>query len=234
MEEIPFTRTYLESLATGDLIKMADDLGLDIPDNPDRVLVIEELLETSSRDGDAASNEQEITDPVITEAAPLSKQYNISVIEVMIRDPLWAFVFWEVKASDEEQYGKAQDFNGYYLKISPLESHKSGGQMSCGQTSEGVFTIPVKSEDTARYLGLTNTAGDGISWVEQCQYKVEFCADIGGLETVLAVSNPVKLPGQPVLPWDNQRARLLGYGDFHILRRSERLLRTKGPACSNE
>ena len=122
MEEIPLTRAYLESLATGDLIKMADNLGLDIPDNPDRAIVIEELLDNSSKDGQLASREQEITDLVLTEAVPLSKQYNISFIEVMIRDPLWAFVFWEIKVSDEEQFEKANDFNGYYLKISPLDA----------------------------------------------------------------------------------------------------------------
>jgi hypothetical protein len=231
MEEIPLTRTYLESLATGDLIKMADDLGLDILDNPDRVFVIEELLETYSRDRND-SQEQETADSLITETVPLSKHYNISFIEVMIRDPLWAFVFWEIKASDEEQFGKAQDFNGYYLKISPFENPDNLSQCkNNGQKTDGVFTIPVKSEDSARYLSLTNTTGDETSWAEQCQYKVEFCANIGDAETVLAVSNPVRLPGQSVLPMDNQLARMSGYGDFQILRRSERLHRAKGPAC---
>jgi len=231
MEEIPLTRAYLESLATGDLIRMADGLGLDIPDNPDRVFVIEELLESSFRDGNE-SQEQEITDSVITETVPLSKHYNISFIEVMIRDPFWAFVFWEIKTSDEEQFGKAQDFNGYYLKISPLENPDNPSlDKNSEQKSDGVFTIPVKSEDTARYLGLTNTSGDEISWAEQCQYKVEFCANVGDVETILAISNPVRLPRQPVVPLENQLARLSGYGDFKILRKSERSNRARRPAC---
>ena len=229
MEEIPLTRAYLESLATGDLIKIADNLGLDISDNPGRAFVIRELLDTSPKDGDRAADpvEQELVDPVSTEAAPLSKHYNISFIEVMIRDPLWAFVFWENKVSDEEQFEKAPDFNGYYLKISPVENGKS-------PSGEGVFTIPVKKEDTARYLGLTNTVGDGVSWTEQCQYKIELCAGAGGGETILAVSNTLRLPGQPVLPADNQLARLSGFWDFPVIRKNERTHRVKGTVSANE
>ena len=232
MEGIPFTRVYLESLATGDLIKMADALGLDMPDNPDRTFIIEELLDASSRDetGTVDSPEPGTNDPVLVEAAPLSRRYNISFMEVMIRDPLWAFVFWEIKTSDEEQFEKAHDFTGYYQKISPIENPDNPAH----NESEGVFKIPVKREDTARYLGLTNTAGDGIPLAEQCQYKVEFCAGAGGVENVLAVSSPVRLPWQPVTLPENQLARLSGYGDFHVIRKSERALRAKGQISSNE
>ena len=232
MEEIPFTRAYLESLATGDLISIADDLSLDIPDNPDRAFVIGEILDASSKDEDNfhAPHEQEITDPVVVEAAPLSKQYNISFIEVMIRDPLWAFVFWEIKASDEDQSEKAYDSNGYYLKISPLENPNNPSR---GE-GDGVFTIPVKKEDRARYLGLTNTVGDGASLAEQCQYKVEICFSAGGVETVLAVSNPVRLPGQPVLALENQLTRLSGFGDIKVIKKSERTHRAKGAGSPND
>ena len=237
MEEIPFTRAYLESLATGDLVKMADDLGLDIPNNPDRAFVIDELLDSSPRDEDRYidSQEQEMADQVVLETAPLSKNYNVSFIDVMIRDPLWAFVFWELRASDEEQFEKTPDFNGYYLKISPFETtDNSSHKNNDGQTSDDVFTIPVKKEDKARYLGLTNTVGDGTSLTEQCQYKVEFCASAGGFETVLAVSSPVRLPGQPILPLENQLARLSGYGDFRVVKKSERTHRTKNKGSPNE
>ncbi|MDR0496312.1 MAG: DUF4912 domain-containing protein [Treponema sp.] len=250
MEDIPLTRAYLESLATGDLIKLADDLGIDLPDNSDRGLIIEELLETASHDDGSSSHEpgsvsaeipnqrsanqaQEITDSVIVESAPLPRHYNISYIEVMIRDPFWAFVFWEIKASDIEQLEKAQDFNGYFLKVSSLEKANTPPQ------TDGIFTVPVKAEDTAWYLGLSSIEGE--ERAEQCQYKVELCASLGGVETVLVVSNPIKLPGQPVFPVDasrnageNQLARLSGFGDFHIPRRNERPLRTKKSRVESE
>jgi uncharacterized protein len=233
MEGLPLTRAYLESLATGDLLAIADKLGIDLPNNSDRVFIIEELLDFSSREegGSSGGNEPEITDLVVTEAAPLPKQYNITFIEVMIRDPLWAFVFWEIKASEKEQFEKDDNFDGYYLKVSRLDNSPSGNRNS------GLFVVPVRPDDTAWYLSLSPAFEADGSWADQSQFKVEFCAGVGGVETVLAVSTPVRLPYLPELPsagkheasmaCRNELVRLSGYVDFHVLRRNERQLRMK-------
>ena len=237
MEGIPLTRAHLESLTTNDLLDIADDLGVDVPDNPDRVLLIEELLDITSQEenGVPCSWESEMTDSVLIESVPLPKHYNISFIEVMIRDPLWAFVFWEIKSSEKEQFEKAVDFEGYCLKVSRL---KEPDDQKC---YERFYTVPVKPEDTAWYLGLSPASPEEAIGFEHCQYKVEFCASIGGIESVLAVSNSVRLPGLPELPsgagkqetievncaGGNQLIRLSGYGDFHVLRKNERQLRIK-------
>jgi len=233
MEDLPLTRVHLESLATGDLLVIADKLGIDLPNNPDRIFIIEELLDFSSREegGASGNNEQEITDLVVAESVPLPKQYNITFIEVMIRDPLWAFVFWEIKVSEKEQFEKDENFDGYYLKVSRLEDNPSGNGNS------GLFMVPVKPDDTAWYLSLSPAFEADSSWADQSQFKVEFCAGAGGIETVLAVSNPVRLPYLPELPsagkheasiaYRNELVRLSGYGDFHVLRKNERQLRVK-------
>ena len=206
---------------------MANDFGLDIPDNSDRDFVIEELFEAASHDDGIL--EPKKTDRAVIEAAPLPKNYNITFIEVMIRDPLWAFVFWEIKSSDAEQYENAADFNGYYLKVSSLEEPSSSSR------SDEVFTVQVKAEDTAWYLNLSPT--DGNPCAVQCLFKVEFCASLGGAETVLAVSPPVKLPGLNMLSsgaCENLLVRLSGYDDFHVLRRNERSPRIKRTDTNNE
>ena len=231
------TRSYLETLTTGDLIRMADSMGVDIPLDLDRIFIIEELLELDAADSDDSGDPAlvDMKDTVFVESAPLPKQYNITFIEMMIRDPLWAFVFWEIKAQEKEQFEKAPDFDGYYLKVVP--SNKSAKP----SPPEGVFTIPVKPEDTAWYLGLSE---DGSSFPErgrQSQFTVELCVSIDEEETVLAVSNPVTLPELPEVSAgaeknggasENPLIRLSGYGDFHILRRNERLLRAKRGAGS--
>ena len=239
MEGAPLTRAYLESLTTNDLLGIADDLGVDVPDNPDRILLIDELLDISSQeDGDPGFGEPELADSVLIESAPLPKQYNITFIEVMIRDPLWAFVFWEIRSSEKEQFEKALDFDGYYLKVSRLDYSIEHSE----QCYKRFYTVPVKPEDTAWYLGLSPASPEEAEGFEHCQFKVEFCASIGGVETVLAVSNPVRLPGLPELPsgagkqgtaeanyaGGNELVRLSGYGDFHVLRKNERQLRIKG------
>jgi len=228
------TRAYLESLATGDLIAAADKLGIDIPDNPDRILIIEELLDFSSREegSSLAGREPEINDLILTESVPLPKQYNITFIDVMIRDPFWAFVFWEIKASEKEQFEKDENFDGYYLKVSRLDDNGSGNGNS------GLFMVPVKSEDTAWYLSLSPAFEADNSWSNESKFKVEFCAGVGGVETALAVSKAVKLPYLPELPstagkhdasmvLGNELVCLSGYADFHVLRRNERQLRVK-------
>jgi uncharacterized protein len=234
MEGLPMTRAHLESLATGDLLAAANKLGIDIPDNLDRILIIEELLDFSLREEGSPfiSREPEINDLVMTESVPLPKQYNITFIDVMIRDPLWAFVFWEIKASEKEQFEKDENFDGYYLKISRLYDSSSGS------VNSGLFMVPVKSEDTAWYLSLSPAFEADASWSDESKFKVEFCAGVCGAETVLAVSKAVKLPYLPELPsiagkhdassaWGNALVCLSGYADFHVLRRNERQLRAK-------
>ena len=252
MEKLPLTKAYLESLANADLLKHADNLGIDITQNPDRVFLIEELLEVSSLDGEetGSAHEEESTDLVFVESAPLPKYYNVTFIEVMIRDPFWAFVFWEIKASDKEQLEKAQDFNGYYLRVNLLLNNVKQkaeiANVSERQGMEEMLTVQVSPADTAWYVGFTpnieiaapvEIAAPIENEVSGPRYIVELYASVGETETVLAVSAPIRMPGLTELPkrageqnpelGENQLVSLSGYGDFHVLRRNERPLRAK-------
>ena len=235
MEERPVTRSYLETLATSDLIKMADNLGIDVPPELDRVFIIDEILDICSADDSSVNSaENGLLDTVFTESAPLPRQYNITFIEVMIRDPLWAFVFWELKTQDKEQIEKSPDFEGYYMKVSPIPEEKPDNS---SQAESKVFRIPVKPEDTAWYLGLSPTMLGEISQTEQNRFRVDFCADIKGEESVLISSKPVKLPALPHIKGEqcrNQLVRLSGYDDFNIIRNNERLHRSKKVETSHE
>ena len=229
MSENPLTREYLNSLTNTELFGVAEDLGIDISRETDRFSVIDEMLESSAQ-GEDASESDEI-DVILSESVPLPRQYNINFIEVMIRDPYWAFVFWELKSTDKEQYENAPGFEGYYLKVSPLKNREESTGL------EGVFTVPLKPNDMARYLGLTPDAKDSPSRTEDRWFKVEVCAGIKGVETILAESNPIRLPGLTEFPAEseknsciiggNQLITLSGYEDFRIIRRNERLHRIK-------
>ena len=247
---MPVTRVYLESLTTSDLIRMADNFGIDIPPDLDRIFIIEELLEVTSPHGQAedaaeadisampaASQYADMADSGLVESVLLPRQYNITFIEVMIRDPFWAFVFWEIKTQDKEQYEKAQDFEGYYLKVSPVLRSPAVGTPAAAAGSAkpeaaGVFTIPVSHDDTAWYLGLSPSAQANANQ----KYKVELCVGTKEDETVLAVSNTFKMPSSNELPAgaeirsfaaENPVLMLSGYNDFRVARNNERLPRTK-------
>jgi len=246
MEVLPLTRAYLESLANSELLKIADNLGIDVSQNQDRFLLIEELLDVSSLDSDESDTppEEETTDLVFVESVPLPKYYNVTFIEIIIRDPFWAFAFWEIKASDKEQLEKALDFNGYYLRVNLLKGADASAR-------EEVLTVQVTPNDTAWYLGFApnienetldadgnlNKLDNDRDKIGQQRYKVELCASIGETETVLAASAPIRMPSLPELPnrkgekdpelGENRLVCLSGYGDFHVLRRNERPLRVK-------
>ena len=221
-------RPYLESLTTFDLIKIADGEGIDIPPGLDRIFIIEELLEAWSEDGEDIPEEPEMMDTVLVESVPLPKQYSITFIEAIVRDPLWAFVFWEVKSQEKEEYEKCDSFNGYYLRVSPLNN----GIENTPEGNEEKFTVPIGNDDTTWYIGFSP------EFKNQGRYMVELCVDVYGRDTVLAASNPFKVPGLPEPPsqtekkengglFSNPLMRLSGYGDFAVLNKMERMSRSK-------
>ena len=228
MDGIPITRSYLETLTSGELIKWADHYGIDVPPSLDRIFVIEELLEIAASEVEAEEEEEYIEAPLakFSVVAALPKQYNITFIETLVRDPLWVFVFWEVKGADREIFENTSDFTGYYLRVSPWGR----------KTLEEAFTVPLLPEDNARYLGFPpadkNTAAEEAQ--SRC-YKVELFADQGGEESFLAASSPFRLPALSprIEKQESQLAnkypllRLSGIEDFGILRNGDREFKIK-------
>jgi hypothetical protein len=227
MEEPRLTKARLDCLSTNELIKLADNYGIDIPPGLERVFIIEELLDMAMEDSEPAEQEEApVLSAGFSETAELPKQYNITFIEVLIRDPLWAFVFWEVKGHDKEVHERAPDFGGYCLRVIPLEGNLANRK-------ENSFTVPVGTGDTAWYLGFPPAEG---------RYQVELCALRENGESVLAVSRPFMLPRLLSRPnmksgadtpdiqnvYRNTLARLSGAEEFPVIRSADRLSRTLG------
>ena len=208
--------------------KIADRYGIDIPPGLERIFIIEELLDMAREEEPEEGGERPVCAVDFSETAELPKQYNITFLEVMIRDPLWAFVFWEVKGHDKEIHEGAPDFGGYCLRVIPLER-------SLGNKKEKPFTVFVGINDRAWYLGFPPAEG---------HYQVDLCVLRGEEEIVLAVSRPFMLPRLLSRPdakdgdgflmvagvYRNPLARLSGAGDFPVIRNADRLSRTIGNA----
>jgi hypothetical protein len=219
MGDCLLTRSYLESLTTAELTKLADSYGVDIPPELERVFVIEELLDLENDDEDGSRNgevvpfrEMELLEPVL-----IPKQYNITYIDVLIRDPLWVFAFWEIKTADKDLYERVDDFEGYYLKIVPLLDKK---KPSAGQGEP--FIIPVGIEDSAWYIGFPPAGG---------RFWVEIGVTRGAGGVALAVSRPFNLPRLLNSPEGNGEnfgeplIQLSGVDDLPVLRNIDRLSR---------
>jgi uncharacterized protein len=96
------TRSYLETLSSADLISLADDYDIDIPSDLNRRFIIGELLEISE---ELKRNKK--TDMLIaSDADPgdvsdrLPETYNETHISVVLRNPVWAFVYWDIRETD--------------------------------------------------------------------------------------------------------------------------------------
>jgi len=192
------TIPYLESLSTGELIELAAQYGLDIPYGLERVFIIEELFYL---DHDAKDVNQYDIDhhddrhDEFKEFKVLPRQYHVSCVEVLIRDPLWAFVFWEIKGYDRSHHENAEGFDGYCLRVIPLkEAPLKEGILKEGLLKEGglqpdrsaSFIVTVDIDDNGRYLGFPPDK-------ERC-YMIELCMQNHESCTVLAESRPFTLP----------------------------------------
>jgi len=186
-QKIPVSRHKLESLSTDELIKLADDSGIDIPFGLERIFIIEELLELFYADKKEDSKDLEPS-PTYPETAALPKQYNISFIDVIIRDPLWVFAFWEVKSHDREIHENAANFKGYCLRVIAL--NEDGKEFQ----EDNSFTVPVTAEDCARYLGLAEHSS--LDWKSPSSgcYVVKLEACRGDTFMPIALSKPFYLP----------------------------------------
>jgi hypothetical protein len=195
MDDGFLTRHYLESLTTRELTALVDNLGIDIPPDLDRPFIIEELLEAQEEKDDSeyrddwelsSGRQIPLAKADCPEPVPLPMRYNVTYIKVLIRDPLWVFVFWEINGQEKETYESAQDFEGYYLKASP-----AGGSGAIRPSRS--FTVQVGPDDTAWYLGFppeySEKGAAGGGW-----YQVELCVKEKDKQTALAVSRPFKLP----------------------------------------
>lgn len=182
------TRSYFESLSTAELISLAENNGIDIPQDLERIFIIEELLECTSAKEQEPKEDIQIN-PSVTESVELPKQYNISFVDIVIRDPLWIFVFWEIKEHDKEIHEKASDFNGYCLRVIPLNEN-----FTASKALEDSFTIPVSTDDRARYIGFADFADHSSVNTDTNCFRIKLSAIRTEEEFQIAVSQPFRMP----------------------------------------
>lgn len=213
--------SYLETLTNSELIKMADNLGIDIPPGLDRIFIIRELLEADADltpDNSVFSQGALINDVSLIEPVPLPKQYNINYIEILLRDSLWAFVYWEIKSHDQESFELDPAFEGYFLNVVSLARKDS-------KMIDEPFRISVDGADK--------------SWRIYIQphialFRVDLCVKKGESEEIIISSKDIRVPGV-FDPLDESLKELpeypvlvlSGIEDFQVLRNVDRVSRMR-------
>ncbi|OJF77090.1 MAG: hypothetical protein BKP49_02825 [Treponema sp. CETP13] len=146
MDTSNVTRFYLETLSTAALIEIADYYGIDIPEHLNRQFIIGELLEAASDQEKGQSSEEELIETAdIVKVEALPKTYNETKISIVMRNPVWCFVYWDYKTKEYEAFLKDPDFLGFSIVFMFLFGKND-------DTPADTFEVPITKKDRARFV----------------------------------------------------------------------------------
>jgi hypothetical protein len=144
MLECNLSRTYLESLTSADLVSLAEEYNIDVPENLNRRFIIGELLDM----GISENEEDEIlvSDFYPDEDRPLPASYNETSVTAIFRHPVWLYAYWDFSIRDWERIRKAPE-RSLSLRVQILdEAHRPVPDES--------FSTPIVTLDRDEYVHL--------------------------------------------------------------------------------
>ena len=123
------------------------------------------------------------------EEVELPESYNETRVVLMLRDPSWAFAYWDLKDTDRRDFQRSESFEGLMLRVYTMDDPESG----LGDARQQ-FDIPVTLLDERWYINLPD---------QETYYKLALVAAADGEERSLAVSNAIVVPrGMTYRPLD--------------------------------
>jgi hypothetical protein len=94
------SRNYLESMVSADLVALADEYGIDVPENLNRRFIIAELLEIAAEIDDETENTIEFVESAELPQTELPKSYNETSVTAILRNPVWLYIYWDISEKD--------------------------------------------------------------------------------------------------------------------------------------
>jgi hypothetical protein len=195
------TRERLRELPFDALYGLAEQYDVEIPDNAEQgdmvELVfdaIEELrLERESNDsnpvkiqekkydipGDAGLMNRVLSESE-SETYDLPERYNETRAILMLRDPEWAYAYWDIHDGLLSEFASDEDFEAVILRVLQIDMSRP--------LSDSVldsFDIEVQLHDSRWYIHLPT---------QSASLCIELISRRGGEERVLARSNSVQVP----------------------------------------
>jgi hypothetical protein len=151
MEKSILKRAHLDTLSMNDLIALADENGIDIPEGLNRRFIIRELLELAEDlDQEREDNEALLEGDFPADVAVLPETYNETKITVLLRDPAWVFVYWDIQSTLYSAITENHHFESFFLRvasIAPGPDHKV----------VDFFDVDVSPHDRKWYVHLSHT-----------------------------------------------------------------------------
>jgi hypothetical protein len=188
--EVCMTKKILQSIPLEELVALAREEGYEGGGAADRATLTEFILDNLK--DRAREKEQEnspsvrvedskyrITDPesqqrVDAELYPIADRYNQTKIVFMVRDPHWAFAYWELGRKTRENLPEQGESRQLILRVHETQILKNPS-----------FDIPIQFEDSSWYIYLPN---------QDCGYILELGIISDRRYSCLARSNPIRTP----------------------------------------
>lgn len=168
--------------------------GMPIDDDTDQAHLIDQILEAFAEDRsdrERANNIEmlvkekkfelnpddtleytEIEEPVLPES------YDETRIVLMLRDPAWAFAYWDLDSEQRHMFDEEDESRALLLRVRDAEPGSHNG-------SNRSFDIPVRGTERRWYVNLPRSGRE---------YEVELVSVTRGLEQVLCRSNRISSP----------------------------------------
>lgn len=179
MDNSLLSRSYLETLSTSDLIALADDYGIDIPQDLNRRFIIAELLEAIEDLNDTNDDDLIPTDKNIKILQELPYTYNESQINIVLRNPAWCFVYWDIRSSDLDLLYPTSGFIKLLLKVSFFDLIDSS-------KPKETFDVPLATETREQYVFIPSNEN---------YLGIDLVAEFGNREPlVIASSKKIAIP----------------------------------------
>lgn len=134
--------------------------------------------------------------------------YNETRIVLMLRDPAWAFAYWDIHDAALQELIDDEEFEELLLRVVEVNARN---QTNHRTTVEPVasFDIPVQPSDSSWYIHLPQ---------QDTYYRIDLYACCGGHRTLMAKSNVVAVPP----------GNLAVNGDEELAERADQILALSG------
>lgn len=186
MENNALTLAHLETLSSADLIALADDYGIDIPDNLNRRFIIGELLEVA-QDMSAESEPVQVMNEqgeFPEKSGELPSSFNETEISVILRNPAWAFVYWDISADGIKKLSESSRLKNLLLRVLYFENESETNPIE-------YFDLQISLEDREQYILLE----PGKKF-----FRVDLVALFNdGSSDNLTISDRIRLPETPAI-----------------------------------
>ncbi|MCX7787033.1 MAG: DUF4912 domain-containing protein [Spirochaetes bacterium] len=163
-------RERLEALTDEALRKLAALEGLDVPDDVERILLIDailEVLEEKQEEQELQNNNlmqvsqkkydltlldiESTSEENIETMLPLS--YHETKIQFLLRDPYWAYVYWDVKGGSLSALKRELEAENIVLRVLRYRGLPKGEQYSSAEVVDS-FDIDLGCKDYSWYVNL--------------------------------------------------------------------------------